>query len=106
MPSPSDVPSAISMDKLSQKWLASMDSHVLHSMLTTMLTDKTLLYDNLVKTAHHPVFNTGTDWEDPIELVKLLPANIYTTICTQCFIVSGLSHPSTQQNFAALSLYA
>jgi hypothetical protein len=43
-----------------------MDSHVVHSMLTTMLTNKTLLYGNLVRTAHHPVSNTGTDPEDPM----------------------------------------
>jgi hypothetical protein len=56
-----------SLDKPPQKRFASMDSHVLHSMLTAMLTDKTLLYNNIVRTAHHPLCNSGMSPDDVIE---------------------------------------
>jgi hypothetical protein len=44
-----------------------MDSHVLYSMLTAMLIDKTLLYNNIVQTARHPLCNSETSPDDTIE---------------------------------------
>ena len=41
------------------KLSSSMDSHVLHSMLTTLLTDKRVVYDNMVRTAHHDISVAG-----------------------------------------------
>jgi hypothetical protein len=36
-----------------------MDSHVLHSMLTTLLTNKTVVYDNMLRTAHPDLSGAG-----------------------------------------------
>jgi hypothetical protein len=47
-----------------QKKLSSMDSHVLHSMLTTLLTDNRVLYDNMVRTAHHDLSFAGSSTQE------------------------------------------
>ncbi len=36
-----------------------MDSHVLHSMLTTLLTNKTVVYDNMLRTTHSDLYGAG-----------------------------------------------
>ena len=54
---------ATKIDALSQK----VDSHVLHSMLTAMLTDKTLQYEKLLGTAFPLASTMQTELEEPID---------------------------------------
>ncbi len=66
---------------LSKKPGRSMDSHVLHSMFSAMLMDKSLEYNRILTTSHHPStttqpctgdnpmvvsFDANTDYDEPV----------------------------------------